>query len=83
MGGLGVMYGFPISFTARVEGESYVGVLVPGEKDALGSEDAYNLLTPEPLIPDPDDGRVRFRSRARCGATLELAENFSFDLERG
>ncbi|MGQ9704626.1 MAG: hypothetical protein ACUVS1_08625 [Actinomycetota bacterium] len=83
LGGLDVMYGFPVSFTARVEGESYVGVLVPGGKDALGSEDAYIRLTPEPLIPEPDDGWVRFRSCARCGAPLELAENFSFDLQRG
>lgn len=83
LGGLDVMYGFPVSFTARVEGEAYVGELVPGKKDSLGGEDAYRRLASERFIPSPlQDGKM-FPSCRRCGAPLELGRSFSFDLQGG
>ncbi len=90
LGGLDVMYGFPVSFTARQEGDGYIGELVPGKRDALAGEEAYRRLTPERLLPSapgghpsaPDNGAL-FTPCRRCGAPSELGSSFAFDLGNG
>lgn len=82
LGGLDVMYGFPVSFTARMEGESYIGELIPGKRDSLGGEDAYRRLASENLVPTPL-GDAPLPSRCSCGAPIELGLSFSFDLHGG
>ena len=83
LGGLDVMYGFPVSFTARMEGESYVGELIPGKRDAIGSEDAYLRLASERLLPSTRDGGRSLPACNRCGAPAELGRLFSFHLDEG
>lgn len=83
LGGLDVMYGFPVAFTARVEGESYVGELVPGKRDSLGAEDAYLRLTPESLVPAAVEDGFPFPVCPRCRVPGDLGKLFSFDLEEG
>lgn len=83
LGGLDVMYGFPVSFTARVEGESYIGELIPGKRDSLGSDEAYRRLTSEKLLPSPLREKMSFSPCRRCGAPSELGQSFCFDLESG
>lgn len=83
LGGLDVMYGFPVAFTALAEGESYVGELVSGERDSLGSEEAYPRLTSEKLIPSKRNGERSLPACRRCGVPVDLGSLFTFDLEGG
>ncbi|MDY6796884.1 MAG: hypothetical protein SWK76_16620 [Actinomycetota bacterium] len=83
LGGLDVMYGFPVAFTAGVDGDSYIGELLPGEKDDIGSEDAFIRLTTDDLTPGKQDEAQRFTACSACGAPAELGERFLFDLEGG
>lgn len=83
LGGLDVMYGFPISFTARMEGEAYIGELVPRKMDSLSTEDAYRRLVSERFIPSPLPEGAALPSCRRCGAPSKLGRSFSFDLQCG
>lgn len=83
LGGLDVMYGFPVAFTARTEGESYIGELLPGKRDEIGDEETYVRLTTSDLLPEPREDGSDFLPCPRCGVPAELGRLFSFDLEGG
>ncbi len=83
LGGLDVMYGFPAAFTARAEGESYVGELVVGRRDDVASDEAYLRLASEKLLPSATGGKWSLPTCSRCGTPRELGELFRFDLSEG
>lgn len=83
LGGLDAMYGFPAAFTARAEGDGYVGELVPGKRDEVASDDAYRRLASQRLLPSATDGRWSLPPCRRCGVPRGVGELFRFDLSEG
>ncbi|MBC7247417.1 MAG: hypothetical protein H5T73_06530 [Actinobacteria bacterium] len=83
LGGLDVIYGFPAAFTARAEGDSYVGELVVGKRDEVASDEAYLRLASQKLLPSNTADGWSLPSCGRCGVPREVGELFRFDLAEG
>jgi len=83
LGGLDVIYGYPLAFTAREEDGSYIGELIPDKKDDIGDEETFIRLTTADLTPQKQAIEQEFPTCRRCGAPEELGQRFSFDMEEG